>query len=145
MRGGFGFLHAKPPSTLSAFAVTPDELGADWREGRIQLPLQVKLNGALFGQPVGVAMHFGFGDLIAHAAKTRSLCAGTVIGSGTVSNYDANKVGSACIVERRALDTMAGRALTPYLKADDLVELTCRDAGGQAIFGELRQRVVRHP
>jgi fumarylacetoacetate (FAA) hydrolase len=62
-----------------------------------------------------------------------------------VSNYDANKVGSACIVERRALDTMAGRALTPYLKADDLVELTCRDAGGQAIFGELRQRVVRHP
>jgi len=142
MRGGFGFLHAKPPSTLSAFAVTPDELGADWREGRIQLPLQVKLNGALFGQPVGAAMHFGFGDLIAHAAKTRSLCAGTVIGSGTVSNYDADKVGSACIAERRALDTIAGRNLTPYLQADDLVELTCRDGNGQAIFGKLGQRVV---
>ncbi|MDB5673042.1 MAG: hypothetical protein JWM65_24 [Sphingomonas bacterium] len=145
MRGGFGFLHAKPPSTLSAFAVTPDEFGADWREGRIQLPLQVKLNGALFGQPVGAAMHFGFGELIAHAAKTRSLCAGTVIGSGTVSNYDADKVGSACIAERRALDAIAGRALTPYLQADDLVELTCRDGGGQAIFGGLRQRVVHHP
>ncbi len=145
MRGGFGFLHAKPPSTLSAFAVTPDELGADWRDGRIQLPLEVKRNGALFGQPVGGALHFGFGDLIAHAARTRSLCAGTVIGSGTVSNYDADKVGSACIAERRALDAIAGRDLTPYLQADDLVELTCRDAGGQAIFGELRQRVVGHP
>jgi fumarylacetoacetate (FAA) hydrolase len=145
MRGGFGFLHAKPPSTLSAFAVTPDELGADWRDGRIQLPLEVKRNGALFGRPVGGAMHFGFGELIAHAARTRALCAGTVIGSGTVSNYDADKVGSACIAERRALDTIAGRELTPYLQADDLVELTCRDAGGQAIFGALRQRVVGHP
>jgi len=145
MRGGFGFLHAKPPSTLSAFAVTPDELRAAWRDGRIQLPLEVKRNGALFGQPLGGAMHFGFGELIAHAAKTRSLCAGTVIGSGTVSNYDADKVGSACIAERRALDAIAGRDLTTYLQADDLVELTCRDADGQAIFGELRQRVVDHP
>ena len=142
MRGGFGFLHAKPPSTLSAFAVTPDELGADWRDGRIQLPLRVSLNGAPFGQPVGGAMHFGFGELIAHAAKTRSLCAGTVIGSGTVSNDDADKVGSACIAERRALDTIAGRDLTPYLQADDLVELTCLDGGGQAIFGKLGQQVV---
>ncbi|MDB5708346.1 MAG: hypothetical protein JWL96_416 [Sphingomonas bacterium] len=145
MRGGFGFLHAKPPSTLSAFAVTPDELGADWHDERIQLPLGVSLNGALFGQPLGGAMHFGFGELIAHAARTRSLCAGTVIGSGTVSNHDADKVGSACIAERRALDAIAGRDLTPYLKVDDLVELTCRNAEGQAIFGELRQSVVRHP
>jgi fumarylacetoacetate (FAA) hydrolase len=145
MRGGFGFLHAKPPSTLSAFAVTPDELGSEWRDGRIQLPLQVKRNGQPFGQPLGAAMHFGFGELIAHAARTRSLCAGTVIGSGTVSNHDADKVGSACIAERRALDAIAGRDLTPYLKVDDLVELTCRNAEGQAIFGELRQSVVRHP
>ncbi|HSI17376.1 MAG TPA: fumarylacetoacetate hydrolase family protein [Sphingomonas sp.] len=145
MRGGFGFLHAKPPSTLSAFAVTPDELGDNWRDGRVQLPLQVKRNGELFGEPLGAAMHFGFGDLIAHAATTRSLCAGTVIGSGTVSNDDADRVGSACIAERRALDTIAGKDLTPYLQADDLVELACHDAGGQAIFGALRQRVVRHP
>jgi fumarylacetoacetate (FAA) hydrolase len=145
MRGGFGFLHAKPPSTLSAFAVTPDELGTDWRDGRIQLSLEVKLNGTAFGQPVGGAMHFGFGDLIAHGAKTRSLCAGTVIGSGTVSNHDADKTGSACIAERRALDALAGRGLAAYLQADDLVEVTCLDRDGQAIFGRLGQRVVNAP
>lgn len=123
MRGGFGFLHAKPPSTLSAIAVTPDELGDGWHDGRVALTLTVTLNGETFGRPNGAAMHFGFGELIAHAARTRELCPGTVIGSGTVSNYDADAVGSGCIAERRALDTLAGRAPTPYLRGGDRVTL----------------------
>ena len=142
MRGGFGFLHAKPPSTLSAFAVTPDELGAGWRDGRIHLPLHVELNGALFGRPNGAAMHFGFGDLIAHAARTRSLCAGTVIGSGTVSNHDAAVVGSACIAERRALDAIAGKEPTSYLKANDRVTITAFDDRSEPVFGSLSQTVA---
>jgi fumarylacetoacetate (FAA) hydrolase len=142
MRGGFGFLHAKPPSTLSAFAVTPDELGVDWRAGRVHLPLQVHLNGSLFGSPAGAAMHFGFGDLIAHAAMTRSLCAGTLIGSGTVSNYDADIVGSACIAERRALDVIARREPTPYLRADDHVAIAALDNRGEPVFGTIAQKVA---
>jgi fumarylacetoacetate (FAA) hydrolase len=142
MRGGFGFLHAKPPSTLSAFAVTPDELGDAWHDGRIALPLQVELNGASFGRPHGAAMHFGFGELIAHAATTRALCAGTVIGSGTVSNYDADQVGSACLAERRALDALAGRALTSFLKAGDRVAIEARGESGDSLFGRIEQSVV---
>jgi fumarylacetoacetate (FAA) hydrolase len=141
MRGGFGFLHAKPPSTLSAFAVTPDELGANWHEGRVHLPLHVHLNGIPFGRPTGAAMHFGFGDLLAHAAMTRPLCPGTVIGSGTVSNFDAQTVGSACIAERRALDAIAGDELAAYLRADDIVQIDCPDEHGNSIFGTLKQRV----
>lgn len=142
MRGGFGFLHAKPPSTLSAFAVTPDELGDAWHDGRIALPLQVELNGAPFGRPDGAAMHFGFGELIAHAATTRALCAGTVIGSGTVSNYNADQVGSACLAERRALDALAGRQLTGFLKAGDRVAIEARGDGGTSLFGRIEQSVV---
>jgi fumarylacetoacetate (FAA) hydrolase len=93
MKGGFGFLQAKPPSSLSAFAVTPDELGAARRDGRVGLNLRVHRADALFGAPDGAAMSYGFGDLVAHAAATRDLCAGTVIGSGTVSNFDAERVG----------------------------------------------------
>ncbi|MDB5703887.1 MAG: hypothetical protein JWN66_1003 [Sphingomonas bacterium] len=142
MRGGFGFLHAKPPSTLSSIAVTPDELGDDWHAGRVHLPLQVHLNGTFFGSPTGAAMHFGFGDLIAHAAMTRSLCAGTLIGSGTVSNYDADIVGSACIAERRALDVVAKREPTPYLRANDHVAIAALDNRGEPIFGIIAQKVV---
>ena len=134
---------SKPPSTPSAFAVTPDELGANWRDGRVHLPMHVHLNGVLFGRPTGAAMHFGFGDLIAHAAMTRSLCPGTVIGSGTVSNYDAETVGSACIAERRALDSVAGSALADYLKAGDHVEIEARDNAGKKLFGTIAQRVVQ--
>jgi fumarylacetoacetate (FAA) hydrolase len=144
MRGGFGFLHAKPPSTLSSVAVTPDELGAAWANGRVGLALNVALNGSVFGRPVGSAMHFGFGELIAHAARTRDLCAGTVLGSGTVSNYDAEAVGSGCIAERRALDAVAGRAATPYLKPGDKVELWVDGLDGP-IFDRLAQTIEATP
>ena len=144
MRGGFGFLHAKPPSSLSAFAVTPDELGEHWREGRVHLPLRVYLNDTLFGCPTGAAMHFGFGDLIAHAAMTRSLCAGTLIGSGTVSNYDAAIVGSACIAERRALDITAGREPTPYLRVNDKVTIEVLDENAASVFGTISQQVTKN-
>lgn len=140
MKGGFGFIHAKPPSTLSAFAVTPDALGEAWRDGRVHLPLRLWRGDALFGAPLGGAMHFGFGQLIAHAAATRDLCAGTVIGSGTVSNYDADKVGSACIAERRALDTLAGRSATPFLRDGERVRLELGEERG-GILGVIDQQV----
>ncbi len=142
MRGGFGFLHAKPPSALSAFAMTPDELGSAWRDGRVCLPMTVYRNGQLFGNPNGSAMHFGFGELIAHAALTRNLCPATVIGSGTVSNFDAATVGSACIAERRALDMIAKRKVTPYLGFGDRVQMTLLDDDGQAMLGTLDHEVV---
>ncbi|MDB5725416.1 MAG: hypothetical protein JWQ16_2170, partial [Novosphingobium sp.] len=141
MKGGFGFLHAKPPSTLSAFAITPDELGGNWRDGRVCLPLQVQRNGEAFGRPNGSAMHFGFGELIAHAATSRDLCAATVIGSGTVSNHDAEQVGSGCIAERRALDMIEGKPLTPYLQAGEIVRLELLDEWGETILGAIEQLV----
>lgn len=144
MRGGFGFLHAKPPSTLSSIAVTPDELGDAWANGRVGLALNVGLNGSVFGRPIGSAMHFSFGELIAHAARTRDLCAGTVLGSGTVSNYDAETVGSGCIAERRALDAVAGRAATPYLKPGDEVELWVDGIDGP-VFDRLTQTIEASP
>lgn len=141
MKGGFGFLHAKPPSTLSAFAITPDELGDAWRDGRVCLPLVVELNGVKFGRPNGAAMHFSFGELIAHAATTRDLCAATVIGSGTVSNYDAAEVGSSCIAERRALDELNGRELTPYLKPGDTIRIALITNPDQHPLGAIAQTV----
>lgn len=141
MKGGFGFLHAKPPSTLSAIAATPDELGPAWSDGRIFLPLEISRSGREFGKPQGGEMTYDFGTLIAHAAATRDLCAGTVIGSGTVSNEDAKTVGSGCIAERRALDQTQGNALTPYLGAGEVVTMQC-SMNGYSIFGDVRQTVV---
>ncbi|HEX3364184.1 fumarylacetoacetate hydrolase family protein [Phenylobacterium sp.] len=145
MKGGFGFLQAKPPSSVSAIAVTPDELGA-WRDGRIGLTLRVHRGAALFGAPDGAAMSYGFGDLIAHAAATRDLCPGTLIGSGTVSNFDAEKVGSGCIAERKALDQLAPpTAATSYLRFGETVRMETFDAAGQSVFGAIEQRVARRP
>ena len=144
MRGGFGFLQAKPPSALSMVAVTPDEIGSAWRDGRVGVALRVHRGGDLFGEPVGSAMTYGFGELIAHAALTRDLCAGTVIGSGTVANYDADKVGSGCIAERRALDHLdTGRTPTPYLRFGEEVRLEVLDEAGRSVFGSLRHRIVQ--
>ena len=143
MRGGFGFLHAKPPSTLSAFAITPDELGDAWSDGRVHLPMNVWRDGEWFGSPRAEAMHFGFHDLIAHAAATRSLCAGTVIGSGTVSNYDAETKGSACISERRALDALAGKDATPFLGFGERVAMALVATDGTEPLGRLDQEIVR--
>ena len=143
MKAGFGFIHAKPPSGLSPFAVTPDDLGPAWRDGRVAARLTVRRDDALFGVPEGSAMSFGFGELIAHAARTRSLCAGTVLGSGTVSNDDAERVGSGCIAERIALDRSAGRAATPYLRFGERVRLDAVDAEGRSLFGLIDQVVAR--
>lgn len=140
MKGGFGFIHAKPPSTLSAFAATPDELDGAWRDGRVYLPLSVWRGDTLFGAPAGGAMHFSFGELIAHAAATRDLCAGTLIGSGTVSNYEAETVGSGCIAERRALDALADRPVTAYLNDGERVRLELA-RGGESIVGMIDQTV----
>ncbi|MCW2311106.1 fumarylacetoacetate hydrolase family protein [Rhodoferax antarcticus] len=149
---GFGFFQSKPASAFSPVAVTPDELGADWRDSRVHRPLLVSLNGTLFGQPdAGCDMVFNFAQLIAHAAKTRELCAGSIIGSGTVSNKQGGLQGSSianggvgycCIAEVRMYETIeAGKPQTGYLKFGDSVRLEMCDAQGASIFGAIAQTV----
>ena len=140
---GFGFYQSKPATAFSPVAVTPDELGDAWDGGKVLLPLVTHVNGAVFGKPnAGIDMTFDFPTLIAHAAKTRSLRAGTVIGSGTVSNYDRS-LGSSCIAERRALETIdSGKPATSFLQYGDTVRIEMFDAGEQSIFGCIEQRVV---
>lgn len=143
MKTGFGFLQAKPSSSFAPVAVTPDELGGAWRDGRVHLPLQVEWNGEWFGHPHGGAMHFGFHQLIAHAALTRKLSAGTLIGSGTVSNADRS-VGSACIAERRAIETIAhGAPRTGFMRFGDRVRMEAKGEDGEPLFGAIDQRVVQ--
>lgn len=137
---GFGFFHSKPASSFSPYAVTPEELGGAWRNGRVHLPLVTRLNGKLFGNPNAGEMHFSFFELIEHAAKTRDLSAGTIIGSGTVSN-ESRAVGSSCIVEQRMREILdTGAPVTPYLQDGDTVEIVMLD-GGRDIFGAISQRV----
>jgi fumarylacetoacetate (FAA) hydrolase len=141
---GFGFYQSKPWTTFSPVAVTPDELGDAWNGGSIDLPLVTKLNGEVFGRPnARTGMVFDFPQLIAHAAKTRPLGAGTIIGSGTVANEDRS-VGSSCIVERRAIETIERRPLTPFLKFGDRVRIEMFDAEGRSIFGAIDQAVARY-
>lgn len=143
MRTGFGFLQAKPSSSFAPLAITPDELGDAWRDGRVHLPLQVHWNGQWFGHPHGGQMTFGFGQLIAHAALTRRLRAGTLIGSGTVSNAERS-VGSACIAERRAIEMIEhGAAQTGFMRFGDRVHMEVVDSDGQSLFGAIDQRVVK--
>jgi len=141
---GFGFLQSKPASSFSPVAVTPDELGDAWRDGKVHLPLRVTWNGALVGQPdAGVDMVFGFPQLIAHLTKTRNARAGSIIGSGTVSNKDARK-GYTCIAEKRCLETIAGgAATTPFMQFGDTVRIEMLDAQGKSIFGAISQQVVQ--
>ncbi len=143
MKTGFGFLQAKPSTSFAPVAVTPDELGDAWRDGRVHLALKVALNGAHFGAPHGREMHFGFGELVAHAARTRRLGAGTIVGSGTVSNVDRG-AGSACIAERRVIEMIdAGAASTPFMRFGDSVRMQAFcDDGAPGPFGALEQRVV---
>ena len=142
MKSGFGFIHAKPPSSMSAFAVTPDELGEAWHNCRACVAVHVYRNGKLFGEPSGAEMSFGFHDLIVHAATTRELCAGTVIGSGTVSNANYKVVGSGCIAEKRAIDRIksAGEP-TPYLKFNEVLKIEAFDSAGRSLFGTMEQIV----
>lgn len=140
---GFGFFHSKPSSSFSPVAVTPDELGSAWDGKKINLPITLHYNNQIFGTPnAGVDMVFDFPTLIAHAAKTRRLSAGTIIGSGTISNKDRS-VGSACIVEKRTLETLAnGAAKTPFMQFDDRVRIEMFAKDGSSIFGAIDQKIV---
>lgn len=140
---GFGFFQSKPSSSFSPLAITPDELGDDWRDGKVHLPLETHLNGALFGAPdAGVDMTFNFYELIAHAAKTRPLGAGCIIGSGTVSNYDRSR-GSSCLAELRMLEIIeSGQATTPFLRFGDTVSIAMQDRNGMSLFGTILHRVT---
>jgi len=141
---GFGFFQSKPATAFSPVAVTPDELGEAWQGAKVHLPLSVHLNGNLFGAPnAGEDMTFDFAQLIAHAAKTRFLGAGSVVGSGTVSNRDASR-GSCCIAERRTREQLdRGKPETPFLKFGDRVRIEMSDAHGRSIFGAI-DHVVAH-
>ncbi len=151
---GFGFFHGKPASSFAPVAVTPDELGPAWRDGKVHLPMLASINGKLIGQPnAGLDMTFSFADLIAHAAKTRRLGAGTIIGSGTVSNkldggpgkpVAEGGAGYTCLAEVRVVETLlAGAPRTPFLKFGDRVRLEMCDASGASIFGAIDQTIVR--
>ncbi|HZH44683.1 MAG TPA: fumarylacetoacetate hydrolase family protein [Lysobacter sp.] len=143
---GFGFLQSKPRSTLSPVLVTPDELGDAWRGCKLHLPLLTHINGEWFGAPeAGVDMQFDFAQLIAHAAKTRPLSAGTIVGSGTVANQDTS-LGASCFAEKRTVETLQhGKPLTPFLKFGDRVRIEMLDREGRSIFGAIDQRIERHP
>jgi fumarylacetoacetate (FAA) hydrolase len=140
---GFGFYQSKPSSAFSPVAVTPDELGDAYRDGTFNLPLRTTLNGKLFGEPeCGVDMTFNFNQLIAHVSKTRRLGAGTIIGSGTVSNYDRSR-GSSCIAEKRMLETIEqGKPVTPFMRFGDTVRIEMFDESSNSIFGAIEQTVV---
>ena len=142
---GFGFLQAKPATAFSPVAVTPDELGDAWKDGKVHLPLVTHYNGKLYGKPnAGQDMVFNFPFLIAHAARTRFMSAGTILGSGTVSNKDKT-VGSSCIVEKRTIEKLeTGESTTPFMKFGDTVKIEMLDAKGASIFGSIQQKVTRY-
>ena len=142
---GFGFLHSKPRSALSPVLVTPDELGDAWRDSTLHLPLRSWLNGDRFGEPgAGVDMQFNFARLVAHAAKTRPLAAGTIVGSGTIANEDEG-VGASCLAERRMLEIIAsGKPVTPFMRYGDTIRIEMLGSDGGSIFGAIEQTVVPH-
>ncbi len=141
LKGGFGFFQSKPSSSFGPFAVTKEELGDSWKGGRICLTLEIEYNGRFFGKANAQEMFFHFGQLIAHAASTRNLGAGTIIGSGTVSNED-NKNGYSCIQEIRMIEKIAtGEFKTPFMKHGDTVKMEMKNLKGQSIFGTIYQTV----
>ena len=141
---GFGFLQSKPRSALSPVFVTPDELGAHWRDNKLHLPLLTHINGKWFGAPeAGVDMQFDFAQLVAHAAKTRPLSAGTIVGSGTVANEDTS-LGASCFAEQRTVETLRdGKPSTPFMSFGDVVRIEVLDAEGNSLFGAIEQRIER--
>lgn len=140
---GFGFFQSKPPSAFSPVAVSPDRLGAAWKDGKLNLPLIATLNGKIVGKPnAGVDMQFDFGQLIAHAAKTRPLGAGAIIGSGTISNHD-RAAGISCLAEIRMIEKIeSGDSKTPFMKSGDIIRLEMNDAQDRSIFGAIEQKVL---
>ena len=140
---GFGFLQSKPRSALSPVLVTPDELGEAWSGDKLHLPMRTWLNGQWFGEAeCGVDMQFSFAQLVAHAAKTRPLTAGTIVGSGTIANQDTGK-GASCLAEQRTVETLRdGKPSTPFLKFGDSLRIEVTDAAGATIFGAIEQTVT---
>ncbi len=141
---GFGFMQSKPSSAFGPFALTPDELEDAWKNGRVHLPLLSEYNGEWFGHPNASEMHFSFGELVAHAAKTRHLKAGTIIGSGTVSNKDPS-VGSSCLAEKRMLEKInQGEFITPFMDIGETIKLEMKAKDGNNLFGTIFQKVVKY-
>ncbi len=144
MKKMFGVLQCKPACSMAPVVVTPDELGAAWRDARVDLPLNVAWNGEDFGAPNGYHMSFGFDDLVAHAAYSRALPAGTIIGSGTVSNENFRDIGSACIAERRGIEILDhGAPRTDFMHFGDRVRMECLAADGSPLFGPIDQQIVQ--
>lgn len=143
---GFGFLQSKPRSALSPVFVTPDELGAAWQDSKLHLPLVTHINGKWFGAPeAGVDMQFNFAQLVAHAAKTRPLTAGAVVGSGTIANEDT-ALGASCFAEQRTVETLRdGKPSTPFMSFGDVVHIEMLDRDGASIFGAIEQRIEQAP
>jgi len=140
---GFGLMRAKPATVFAPVAVTPDELGEAWKDGRIHLDLHVSRNGEWFGHPNGREMNFGFGELLSYMAYNRRLGAGLVLGSGTVSNKAYREVGSACLAERRAVETIDnGEATTPFMRYGERLRFEAKDAQGQSVFGAIDFKFV---
>lgn len=144
LQKGFGFFQSKPATAFAPFVVTPDELGSDFKDGRLHLPLITEYNGNKFGDPnAGPEMHFSFHDLVAHLAKTRSYTAGTILGSGTVSNEDRAR-GSSCLAEVRMIEKIdSGEFKTPFMKPGDTIKINMFDNAGNSIFGEISQKVTK--
>ena len=143
---GFGFFGSKPASAFAPFAVTPDELGGAWKGGRVHLPLRTLYNGEEFGNPnAGPEMHFSFLDLIQHISKTRSFTAGTILGSGTVSNEDRSR-GSSCLAEKRMIEAIdTGKSTTPFMSPGETIEIEMFDEQGVSLFGRIKQKVTKGP
>ena len=143
---GFGFLQSKPRSALSPVFVTPDELGEAWRGNKVHLPLLTHINGEWFGAPeAGEDMQFDFAQLVAHAAKTRPLSAGTIVGSGTIANQDTTR-GASCFAEKRTVETLeTGKPVTPFMRFGDTVRIEMLDRAGASLFGAIEQRIERQP
>jgi fumarylacetoacetate (FAA) hydrolase len=141
---GFGFLQSKPRSALSPVFVTPDELGDAWQGSKLHLPMRTWINERWFGEAeCGVDMQFSFAELLAHAAKSRPLSAGTIVGSGTIANEDTSK-GASCLAEQRTVETLRdGKPTTPFLKFGDRVRIEVTAADGNSIFGAIEQVVVQ--
>lgn len=143
---GFGFLQSKPRSALSPVFVTPDELGDAWRGNKLHLPLVSHVNGEWFGAPeAGVDMQFDFAQLVAHAARTRPLSAGTIVGSGTIANQDTSR-GASCFAEKRTVEALEqGEPKTPFMTFGDTVRIEMLDSQGRSIFGAIEQTIERQP
>ena len=142
---GFGFMQSKPRSALSPVLVTPDELGDAWKQTRVHLPLRSILNGELFGRPeAGEDMQFNFAELLAHAARTRPLAAGTLIGSGTIANQDTSR-GASCLAEKRMLEIIAdGKPETQFMRFGDVIRIEMLNRNGESIFGAIEQVIARY-